>query len=148
MSVIVNRLIKNQFTLIVFLLALSVYFTNIVHAESTSNWSLNKGDMYFESGTPKNNYFALLLEKLQSDKGIGREVTYEELDQLLNRINGDSAYLDAILKYAKPKSIKKQNKAHKSYSNVFMKPRRIKAGVTFYHEYKDLLDAAEVKYEL
>ena len=51
-----------------------------------------------------------------------------------------------MIKVATPRSVAIQNKAHEDYSRVFLTEKRVKRGVDFLEERKDLLDAAEQKY--
>jgi len=111
-----------------------------------STWIIAQSSVFNAYGQPSNSYIRDLIEQLESYQGEGRRVTKAEFKKLLDRLETKQVYVQKLVKYATPESIKLQNKTHRNYSKVFMQKKRLRAGVRFLHKYEKLLKQAQKRY--
>lgn len=113
---------------------------------AVSTWSLSEAAL-FSAGKPAHAQITALLEALAAPAGAGQPVSEAEFRALLGRL-APEVYADKIIKYATPQSVAIQNQEHADFSNIFLKPRRIKAGVQFLGEHQAELEQAEQLYKV
>lgn len=115
--------------------------------ENAGYWELRKTVIVDLPRThPAAPYLPDLVKRLASSQGGGRPVSEAEFLALFDRPESREVYASQLIKVATPRSVAIQNKAHEDYSRVFLSEKRVKRGVDFLEEKKDLLDAAEQKY--
>jgi membrane-bound lytic murein transglycosylase B len=114
--------------------------------EETATWELSERTL-FADGKPANGWVVSLLESLASPAGPGQPVTEAEFRELLTRLSPE-VYAEKVIKYATPQSVSIQNKEHEDFAKVFMKSRRIKAGVQFLADNQAALDKAKELYSV
>ncbi len=115
--------------------------------ESAGTWELRKATIVDLPRThPAAAYLPDLVKKLASKQGGGQPVSEAEFLALFDRPESREVYASQLIRVATPRSVAIQNKAHEDYSRVFLSEKRVKRGVDFLEEKKDLLDAAEQKY--
>lgn len=113
---------------------------------AVSTWSFSETAL-FRDGKPAYAQIAALLEALAAPAGPGQPVSEVEFRALLGRLSPE-VYADKIIKYATPQSVAIQNQEHADFSKIFLKPRRIKAGVQFLGEHQAVLEQAEQLYRV
>jgi len=108
---------------------------------AAANWELSERTV-FKEGKPANSFVATLLESLASTTGQGKPVSEEEFRLLLTGLSPE-IYPENIIKYATPQSVTIQNREHRDYRKVFLKPRRIAEGAKFIAQHQAELDSAQ-----
>ncbi len=115
--------------------------------ENDGTWALDKTTIVaLPRNHPAASYLPDLIKQLASSRGGGQSVSEAEFLALFDRPESREVYTDQLIKVATPRSIAIQNKAHEDYTRVFLSSKRVKRGVDFLKEKKDLLDEAERKY--
>ena len=109
-----------------------------------AGWHLSEATVFVE-GKPANASVAALLKALASPSGKGTAVSEQEFREQLGQLAPD-VYAASVIKYATPQSVAIQNREHADYRKIFMKPRRIKAGVEFLNEQRLVLDKAAAEF--
>lgn len=119
----------------------------VAAADDADNWELRKSTIVDLSRThPAASYLPDLVKRLASSQGGGRPVSEAEFLALFDRSESRRVYASQLIKVATPRSVAIQNKAHEDYSRIFLNEKRVKRGVAFLEEKKDLLDRAEQNY--
>ena len=119
----------------------------VAAADDVDNWELRKSAIVDLPRThPAASYLPDLIERLASGQGGGQSVSEAEFLALFDRSESRKVYASQLIKVATPRSVAIQNKAHEDYSRVFLTEKRVKRGVAFLEEKKDLLERAERKY--
>ena len=119
----------------------------VAAADDTDNWELRKSAIVDLPRThPAASYLPDLVKRLASRQGGGSPVSETEFLALFDRSESRRVYSSQLIKVATPRSVQIQNKAHEDFSRVFLTEKRVKRGVDFLEEKKDLLDRAEQKY--
>lgn len=119
----------------------------VAAADDTDNWELRKSAIVDLPRThPAAPYLPDLIKRLASRQGGGSPVSEAEFLALFDRSESRRVYSSQLIKVATPRSVQIQNKAHEDFSRVFLTEKRVKRGVAFLEEKKDLLDRAEQKY--
>ena len=95
---------------------------------------------------PAASYLPDLVKRLASRQGGGSPVSEAEFLALFDRPESREVYNAQLIKVATPRSVQIQNKAHEDFSRVFLTEKRVKRGIDFLEEKKDLLGRAEQKY--
>jgi len=142
-------MIKKFFFIICFvsLLSLSLKAESIINNSlNPINWEIKNEIIFDEFNGPKDKYFKNLFLQIESYKGEGKRFTINEFKELLKRPESKKVYTKELIRYATPESVKIQNKAHRDFSKIFMKEKRIRAGVDFLKKYDRLLSIAEKRY--
>lgn len=132
--------------LVVILLGNNIYSQPKELNSEPESWKVNYNTVFKKDGKPVNESVAKLIEKLSSDSGEGIPVTKEEFILYLKRPSAEKVYAKELIRYATPKSRHIQKKQHNNYRKVFLKEKRIKAGVKFLRKYKTLLKNVEKSY--
>ena len=115
--------------------------------EPPQSWEIHKSSIVDLPRThPAASYLPDLVKRLASTQGGGSPVSEAEFLALFDRPESREVYASQLIKVATPRSVAIQNKAHEDFSRVFLTEKRVKRGVDFLEEKKDLLDAAEQKY--
>ena len=115
--------------------------------EPPQSWEIHKSAIVDLPRThPAASYLPDLVKRLASSQGGGQPVSEAEFLALFDRPESREVYASQLIKVATPRSVAIQNKAHEDFSRVFLTEKRVKRGVDFLEEKKDLLDAAEQKY--
>ena len=115
--------------------------------EPPQSWEIHKSAIVDLPRThPAASYLPDLVKRLASTQGGGSPVSEAEFLALFDRPESREVYASQLIKVATPRSVAIQNKAHEDFSRVFLTEKRVKRGVDFLDEKKDLLDAAEQKY--
>ncbi|HQI48418.1 MAG TPA: lytic murein transglycosylase [bacterium] len=99
----------------------------------------------FAGDKPANAAVAALLKALASPSGKGLAVSEQEFREQLGKLLPE-VYAENVIKYATPQSVAIQNREHADYRKIFLKPRRIKAGVEFLAEQRSILDKAAAEF--
>ncbi|MBU1099732.1 MAG: lytic murein transglycosylase [Bacteroidetes bacterium] len=123
-----------------------IFPQNKVLNPDIESWKVNYSTVFTDEGQPANESIKKLIEKLSSDSGDGLPVSKEEFINYLKRPSAQEIYSKELIRYATPKSRYNQKQEHKSYKDVFLKEKRIIAGVEFLKEYKTILAAVEREY--
>lgn len=119
----------------------------VAAADDADNWELRKSTIVDLPRThPAASYLPDLVKRLASSQGGGRPVSEAEFLALFDRSESRRVYASQLIKVATPRSVAIQNKAHEDYSRIFLNEKRVKRGVAFLEEKKDLLDRAEQNY--
>ena len=111
-----------------------------------STWLIKRDLVFNAYDQPRRSYFREILQKLESYQGEGHRITQAEFEKLLDRWEARQVYVNELVKYATPESLKLQNKAHRDYSKVFMQEKRLRAGVKFLSQYETLLKRVQKRY--
>ena len=115
--------------------------------EPPQSWEIHKSAIIdLPRNHPAASYLPDLVRRLASSQGSGQPVSEAEFLALFDRPESREVYASQLIKVATPRSVAIQNKAHEDFSRVFLTEKRVKRGVDFLDEKKDLLDAAEQKY--
>ena len=115
--------------------------------EPPQSWEIQKSAIVdLQRNHPAASYLPDLVKRLASSQGGGQPVSEAEFLALFDRPESREVYASQLIKVATPRSVAIQNKAHEDFSRVFLTEKRVKRGVDFLEEKKDLLDAAEQKY--
>lgn len=115
--------------------------------EPPQSWEIQKSAIVdLPRNHPAASYLPDLVKRLASTQGGGQPVSEAEFLALFDRPESREVYASQLIKVATPRSVAIQNKAHEDFSRVFLTEKRVKRGVDFLEEKKDLLDAAEQKY--
>ncbi len=115
--------------------------------EPPQSWEIHKSAIIdLPRNHPAASYLPDLVKRLASSQGGGQPVSEAEFLALFDRPESREVYASQLIKVATPRSVAVQNKAHEDFSRVFLTEKRVKRGVDFLEEKKDLLDAAEQKY--
>jgi len=115
--------------------------------EPPQSWEIQKSAIVdLPRNHPAAPYLPDLVKRLASTQGGGQPVSEAEFLALFDRPESREVYASQLIKVATPRSVAIQNKAHEDFSRVFLTEKRVKRGVDFLEEKKDLLDAAEQKY--
>ncbi len=115
--------------------------------EPPQSWEIQKSAIVdLPRNHPAASYLPDLVKHLASTQGGGQPVSEAEFLALFDRPESREVYASQLIKVATPRSVAIQNKAHEDFSRVFLTEKRVKRGVDFLEEKKDLLDAAEQKY--
>lgn len=115
--------------------------------EPPQSWEIQKSAIVdLPRNHPAASYLPDLVKRLASSQGGGQPVSEAEFLALFDRPESREVYASQLIKVATPRSVAIQNKAHEDFSRVFLTEKRVKRGVDFLEEKKDLLDAAEQKY--
>ena len=99
---------------------------------------------YFESAN--NPYVEDLTNRLSSTEGPGTPVSKSEFIALLGRPESREVYSDKLIKVATPKSVEIQNQEHSNFLNVFMREKRLVAGVSFLSSQSTTLTEVQERY--
>lgn len=111
------------------------------------SWELRKATIVDLPRThPAASYLPDLVKRLAAKRGGGSPVSEAEFLALFDRPESREVYNSQLIKVATPRSVQIQNKAHEDFSRVFLTEKRVKRGVAFLEERKDLLDRAEQTY--
>ena len=113
-------------------------------AVDTSKWEISLRTV-LPKDKPANSYVEKLIEELNKKDWTGEAVTLREFRQICNRTS-PVVYVDKVIKYATPRSVKIQKEEHADYTKVFMKEKRQKEGVRFLRNYNSLLRKAQSRY--
>jgi membrane-bound lytic murein transglycosylase B len=128
----------------------SLFLALPYHAGATDipqAWELRKSTIVDQPRThPAASYLPDLIKRLASRQGGGSPVSEAEFLALFDRPESRRVYSSQLIKVATPRSVQIQNKAHEDFSRVFLTEKRVKRGVDFLEEKKDLLGRAEQKY--
>jgi membrane-bound lytic murein transglycosylase B len=73
-------------------------------------------------------------------------VSADELRAILDDARAQEVYRSELYKYATPRSVKIQNKEHKSFLKVFMRKEKIAKGVVFSSKHEKELSRAEARF--
>lgn len=121
---------------------------DVVRAQNNAtSWEIHKSAIIDLPRThPAAPYLPDLVKRLAASQGGGQPVSEAEFLALFDRPESREVYASQLIKVATPRSVAIQNKAHEDYSRVFLSEKRVKRGIDFLEEKKDLLDAAEQKY--
>ena len=111
-----------------------------------STWVINFENAFDKNGEPVNTYLAELLDSLDSFNGPGQRVTRAEFENYLLQPEAQEVYSKYLIKYATPQSRHIQKSEHNNYKKVFLKEKRIKAGVNFLRKYRTLLSQVQNQY--
>lgn len=115
--------------------------------DAPQSWELRKSTIIdLPRAHPAASYLPDLIERLAARNGGGSPVSEAEFLALFDRPESREVYNSQLIKVATPRSVQIQNKAHEDFSRVFLTEKRVKRGVDFLEEKKDLLDRAEQKY--
>jgi len=130
------------------LLDVAIKVNTSSHATATnpSSWIIKRDSVFNAYDQPRSSYLRKLLQKLESYQGEGARVTRTEFEKLFERREASQVYVNELVKYATPESVKLQNKAHRDYSKVFMQEKRLRAGVEFLRQHETLLKQAQKHY--
>ena len=115
-------------------------------AEDKTKWEIRKELVFGDDGEPTNSLIASIIERIQSNVGIGSPVSKEEFQRLFDRPESKVVYADNLIRYATPMSKEIQTQEHEDYTKIFMKEKRQVAGVEFLKNYNSLLSQAENEY--
>ena len=131
--------------------SLVLLFLALPHQAGASDipqsWELRKSTIVDLPRThPAASYLPDLVKRLASRQGGGSPVSEAEFLALFDRPESREVYNAQLIKVATPRSVQIQNKAHADFSRVFLTEKRVKRGVAFLEEKKDLLGRAEQKY--
>lgn len=111
-----------------------------------ATWKIDYSTVFKADGVPVNESIDDLIKKITADSGDGLPVTLDEFIALIKREEASQVYTNELVRYATPKSRHLQKQEHQNYSKVFLKEKRIVAGVKFLKDFHDLLISAENKY--
>lgn len=111
-----------------------------------STWIIKRDYLFNADGQLRNSYLRELIQQLESYQGEGSRVRLAEFEQLLSRRETKQVYIKELVRYATPKSRKRQNQAHKNLLKVVMQKKRLRAGVKFIRKYDHLLKRAQKRY--
>ena len=130
------------------LIALSVVPPDFLGAsEKPDAWELRRSMIVnLPRSHPAAPYMPDLIRRLISAKGAGLPVSEAEFLALFDKPESRKVYGGHLVRLATPRSVVNQNKAHRDYSRTFMAEKRVKRGVLFLRNKKNLLDAAENEY--
>ena len=123
-------------------------FAQDIITSDPDTWKINYNTVFDEQGNPRSKSIEKLISNLEKENGEGLQFSKEEFIQLLKREEADHVYVKEIVRYATPKSRHIQKQQHKSYTKVFLKEKRIKAGVNFLKKYNTLLVKAQDEYNV
>ncbi len=111
------------------------------------SWELRKAAIVDLPRThPAASYLPDLVKRLAAKRGGGSPVSEAEFLALFDRPESREVYNSQLIKVATPRSVQIQNKAHEDISRVFLTEKRVKRGVAFLEEQKELLGRAEQTY--
>ncbi len=147
MLIIIFRLIKLVFVSqgLFLLVVLPVDLADA--ADKKQLWELNKSKIVnLPRSHPAAPFIPDLLNRLSSKTGDGEAISETEFLALFDRPESHKVYTDYLIKVATPRSVANQNKEHKDYTRIFLSKKRIKRGVQFLKDKKQLLDKAEYEY--
>jgi len=108
------------------------------------DWSISSEAVY-PNGQPANRHIQELVRQLERSQGEGEAVSLEEFLAACDRADPE-INREALLRYATPGSVRKQNQDHADYSKALQKSDRIQAGRSFLQEHDSLLTAARERY--
>ena len=115
--------------------------------DAPQSWELRKSTIIdLPRSHPAASYLPDLIKRLASGQGGGSPVSEVEFLALFDRPESRTVYNNQLIKVATPRSVAIQNKAHEDFSRVFLTEKRVKRGVAFLEEKKNLLDRAERTY--
>ncbi|MBT5875509.1 MAG: hypothetical protein HOH43_18955 [Candidatus Latescibacteria bacterium] len=112
-----------------------------------ATWQIAKPYLYtgyFENAT--NPYIEDLTTRLSSSEGPGTSMSKSEFVALIDRPESREVYSEKLIKIATPKSVEIQNQEHSNFLNVFMREKRLVAGVSFLSSQSTTLTEAEQLY--
>lgn len=111
------------------------------------SWELRRATIIDLPRThPAASYLPDLIKRLASRQGGGSPVSEADFLALFDRPESRRVYSSQLIKVATPRSVQIQNKAHADFSRVFLTEKRVKRGVAFLEEQKELLARAEQTY--
>ncbi len=129
------------------LLAAAWVRPDVAAAQNSNSWELRKSMIVDLPRThPAASFLPDLVKRLSSNSGGGSPVSEAEFLALFDRPESRQVYSSQLIKVATPRSVSIQNKAHEDFSRVFLTEKRVRRGVDFLEEKKELLNAAEQKY--
>ncbi len=137
-----------SFSIAYFFISGLTFSQSAMSSANPAVWEITKGNVFLENGEPSNEFIGILLERLASDSAEGEAVTREEFEQFLAQPESKEVYADYIIKYATPHSRHIQKKEHENFSKIFMREKRLSAGVSFLKQYQTLLREVEKKYDV
>ena len=115
--------------------------------DNPQTWELRKSTIVDLPRThPAASYLPDLIKRLSAAQGGGSPVSEAEFLALFDRPESRTVYGSQLIKVATPRSVQIQNKAHEDFSRVFLTEKRVKRGVAFLEDQKDLLGRAEREY--
>ena len=115
--------------------------------EPPQSWEIHKSAIIdLPRNHPAASYLPDLVRRLAAERGGGSPVSEAEFLALFDRPESRTVYGSQLIKVATPRSVQIQNKAHEDFSRVFLTEKRVKRGVAFLEERKDLLGRAEREY--
>jgi membrane-bound lytic murein transglycosylase B len=114
--------------------------------EKLPAWVIKKNLVVKPNLTPQNDLIKSLINKLESDEGIGQKVTKKEFLNLFNHPESKLVYKDKLIKYATPKSMDIQKAEHDTYTKNLLRDNKINEGVDFLSRNSSFLNKAENKY--
>ncbi len=118
-----------------------------VALDSPQAWELQKSTIVDLPRThPAASYMPDLIKRLSAAQGGGSPVSEAEFLALFDRSESRTVYGSQLIKVATPRSVQIQNKAHEDFSRIFLTEKRVKRGVAFLEEQKELLGRAEQTY--
>jgi membrane-bound lytic murein transglycosylase B len=121
---------------------------NGVRKDKLPVWIIKKNLIINSKSEPRNVLIKSLIDKLESDEGIGARVTKEEFLKLFNRQESRLVYRDKLIKYASPKSQIIQKTEHNNHTDYLLRQDKIQEGVEFLNKYSGILTRTEEKYNV
>lgn len=111
-------------------------------------WTITKDMLFTADNKPRTEEVAQLLVKLEAKHGQGTRVSRKEFLALLKRPQARVVYADILLRYATPRSLENQTKAHVDLAKQLLTEKNQQACIAFLKKQKKYLRRAEERYHV